>query len=375
MLGIALLAHVQHLTGSFALAGAAMAAYATGLGLGGPLLGSLVDRHGQTAVLLLSGGASAALLGAIAALPNGVSIVVTVALAGVLGVASPPLDACVQTLLPGIAADAADVGAIFAFEESATELTWVAGPPLALGIDALWGTRASLAVSAVILATATAAFAAQPDSRRWRPARPHIRGGAFRSPAIRTVGLVLVAVGVLLGSAQVAIIASAAGLGGTGAASPLLALWGFGSLAGGLLATRLGGGATTATGLARLLAALAVGHLALAPATGSVIALGAGLMVAGGTIAPTFATIFAMVSRVAPHGSATAAFAWLATALALGEAAGAAGGGLLVSHVGTTAALALAGSAGLIATLATALRADTLDDDAVRLAVMAQGRP
>jgi hypothetical protein len=40
MLSIALLVHVQHLTGSFALAGVVMAAYASAIGVGGPLLGS-----------------------------------------------------------------------------------------------------------------------------------------------------------------------------------------------------------------------------------------------------------------------------------------------------------------------------------------------
>ena len=48
MLGIALLVHVVHLTGSYAAAGIVSGANAVALGVGGPLLGKLVDRRGQT---------------------------------------------------------------------------------------------------------------------------------------------------------------------------------------------------------------------------------------------------------------------------------------------------------------------------------------
>ncbi len=52
MFSIGLLVHAQRLTGSFAAAGLVMAAYAVALGIGGPVLGRLVDRRGQTVILL-----------------------------------------------------------------------------------------------------------------------------------------------------------------------------------------------------------------------------------------------------------------------------------------------------------------------------------
>jgi MFS family permease len=359
MLSIALLVHVQHLTGSFALAGVVMAAYASAIGVGGPLLGFLVDRCGQTSVLFVSVGVSTALLAALAVLPRGVPVLIPVVLASGLGLATPPLAACLRTLLPTVLSDSASVRAAYAFEASASELTWVAGPPLALGVGALFGTGAALAVGAVILLLATVAFAVQPASRRWRPGaatHPRPRGGALQSSAMRTIVLALLGVGVLFGSAEVAITASARALDGTAAAAPLLTLWGVGSIAGGLLATRLGGGAVGARGLSLVLLALAAGHLALVPVAGSLVGLGVVLLIAGAAIAPTFATVYAMVDAVAPEGTATEAFAWLATAIAIGEAAGAAAGGALVDQVGPAAAFGLAGSAGLVAVLTTALR-------------------
>jgi len=71
MLSIGLLVHAQRLTGSFALAGLVTGAYALALGAGGPLLARLVDRRGQTSVLLVSATVSAALLLVLALLPVG----------------------------------------------------------------------------------------------------------------------------------------------------------------------------------------------------------------------------------------------------------------------------------------------------------------
>src|SRR5512132_3177435 len=91
MLSIGLLLHARHLTGSFAAAGAVDAAYAIALGLGGPLLGRVVDRRGQTALLLASSATAAGLLGVVATLPAGVPLPLLLALAGGIGISAPPL--------------------------------------------------------------------------------------------------------------------------------------------------------------------------------------------------------------------------------------------------------------------------------------------
>jgi MFS family permease len=103
----------------------------------------------------------------------------------------------------------------------------------------------------------------------------------------------------------------------------------------------LGGGARSVLGLVLLLAALTVGHLLLIPAAGSAIALAAVLLIAGATIAPTEASVYGMVEDVTPQGTVTEAFAWLATAIAVGSALGAAGAGALADQAGPTAAYLL----------------------------------
>ncbi len=177
---------------------------------------------------------------------------------------------------------------------------------------------------------------------------------------MRTLVLVLTAVGMLLGAVEVAVTAAAEKLEGASAAAPLLALWGVGSLAGGVIAARRGGGAQSAAGLAMLLAALTVGHLALVPAAGSLVGLGAMLLIAGAAIAPTYATVYAMVDDAAPAGGVTEAFAWLATAAAIGAAGGTAVAGVATEHAGPTAALSLAAIAGIAGWLIAMSRAHTI---------------
>ena len=202
MLSIGLLVHARHLTGSFAAAGVVTGVYAIALGVGGPLLGQLVDRRGQTSVLLASATVAAALLVAIALQPVGASLATLLPLAAGIGLAEPPVGACLRTQLPALLSDPGAVRAAYALEASIVELTYIFGPPLALCIGALWSTGAALAAGGIVLLLATTAFAAQPASRNWRPApadrRP--RGGSLRAPAMRTLVIVLAAVGVLLGA-------------------------------------------------------------------------------------------------------------------------------------------------------------------------------
>ena len=363
MLSIGLLVHARHLTGSFAAAGVVTGAYGVSLGVGGPLLGKLVDRRGQTAVLVASAGVGAALLGAVAMLPVGTSAGVLVALACGIGLASPPSGACVRTLFPALLDDQAAVRAAYATDASASELTWIAGPPLALGLGAAWSTGAALAFAGAVLLVSTLAFAAEPASRAWRPGPatgPRPRGGSLQAPAMRTLVMVLVAVGVLFGAVEVAVTAASDALGSTAAAGPLLGVWGAGSLVGGLVASRLGGGAHGATGLVLVLVALTVGHLALTAAAGSAIALAAVLLVAGAAIAPTYATVYGMVDAAAPAGTVTEAFAWLAAAIEIGASAGSAAAGALTDHAGPVAAFVLAGLAGAAAVVLALARATTL---------------
>jgi predicted MFS family arabinose efflux permease len=365
MFSIGLLVHAQRLTGSFAVAGVVSGAYAICGAFSAPLLGRLVDRYGQTTVLISGAALTALVLVVTGRLPSDTPPRLLVALAGATGLATPPLAACVRTLLPAIVATPSRLPALFAFESTVLELTFVFGPPLALWLGVLWSTGAALSLSGLVMLVATLVFAAQPASRRWRPDpdehRP--RGGSLHSPAMRTLILILFGTGTVFGATEVGVTAAAKALGSTAAAGPLLGLWGVGSLLGGIAATRLGGGAQRGRGLTLLLGTLTLGHAALITTTSSVPAIAAVILLAGATIAPTVASIYGMVDRAAPAGTKTEAFSWLLTASSTGAAAGAAVGGALAQSAGAPATFAFAGVAGGLATLIATLGSRNLDRD------------
>jgi predicted MFS family arabinose efflux permease len=364
-LSITLLLQAQHLTGSFAIGGLVTGTYAICAGAGGPPLGQLVDRCGQTLVLITSAIVCAASLLTTALLDVGTSPVVICLLAGIAGLATPPIGACTRTLFTDLLPDRVAVQAAYSVEASGSELAWVTGPPLALAVTALWSAAAAVAMCGLVLLSATIAVAAQPVSRAWRPGdRPRRRpGGALRAPTMRIVVIVLVAVGVLFGTVEVAITGAAEAMGSKTIAAPLLALWGAGSLVGGIMFVQRDSGRHRSRTLLRLLGLMAVGHAALALAAGSAYALAAVLFAAGATIAPTYGTIYTIVDGAAPVGTATEAFAWVETAIAVGGAIGAALAGVLVTVAGPAAVFAVAAAAGLIALLtATRLRTGDATD-------------
>lgn len=365
MLGIGLLVQAVHLTGSFTAAGVVAGANAIAIGVGGPLLGKLVDRRGQTLVLITSGCVSGGLLCVFGTLPVGTPLPLLIGVAAAIGATLPPVGACLRSLLPSLAPDASSARAIYAIEASAVELTWVVGPPVALGLAVLFSTGMAVAVAGVVLAGGAMAFALQAQSRAWRPTATSERSrGALRAAAVQTLVLVFVAVGVLVGAVEVGAASAASTLGSSAGGGLLLGIWSVGSLAGGVFTARLGGGARGAVGLSLILAALACGHITAAVASGDLVSLGIALLIAGTALAPTFASAYAMVDRVAPAGAVTESFAWLATALAVGGAAGSALAGILADHSGPSAAFVLAGAAGIAAALITMLRARTLGEPA-----------
>jgi hypothetical protein len=318
-------------------------------------------------VLVAGGCVSGTLLCVVGVLQVGVPLALLIGLAAAIGATLPPVGACLRALLPSLAPDASSAGAIYAIEASAVELTWVVGPPVALALAVLFSTGVAVAVAGVVLALGAVAFAAQRASRAWRPQTADGRSrGALRAPAVQTLALVFVAIGVLVGAVEVGAASAASMLGSSAGGGLLLGIWSVGSLAGGLVTARLGGGARSALGLALVLAALAAGHLVALVASGNLVTLAAALLLAGGALAPAFASAYAMVDRAAPSGAVTEAFAWLATALAVGGAAGSAAAGIMVDHSGASSAFALAGVAGVAAALVTVVRARTIGDPVIQ---------
>jgi predicted MFS family arabinose efflux permease len=361
-LGLVFILRTRELTGSYAVAGLVAGAHAASNGLTAPLLGRLVDRRGQGPVLLPAAAATALALLAYALMGPGTPAVAMVAAAAVAGAAFPPLGPCLRTLWPALlGSDPGRTHAAFALESAALEATYIAGPVLIAGAIGSQSTAAATLTCAALLLAGTLAFATHPASLAWRSgaAAAPGRGGALRSPGVRTLMLVFGLIGATFGAVEVAVPAAAEAAGAAGATGLLLGLWGLGSLLGGLATARRGAPADPVRRLVLLLAALAGGHLTLV-AAGSAPALAALLLVAGVAIAPAISTAYSLVGGVAPRGAVTEAYTWLATGIAGGVAAGAALAGVLAEADGAGATFALAAATCAGAAVLGALRRGTL---------------
>jgi MFS family permease len=333
---------VREVGGSYGVAGLVAGTYSVALALASPLLGRLVDRLGQTRVLAACAVASAAGFGALAAAGRSASPALLAGLAALAGASLPPVAACLRALWSELLGHGGKLQAAFAVESTVQELIFVVGPPLVALLAAVFSPPAAVLGTGLLLLVGTGVFATTPVSRAWRGERRAADwAGPLRSRGIRAVLASIVLLATAFGTVEVTVVADAEQLGSRTLAGPLLALWAFGSIVGGLV---FGSRASDRGPEQRLvgLLALVVAGIALLAVAGGLVQLGAGMVLAGIGIAPAIACLYLLVDRLAPAGTVTEAFTWVTTAFATGFAAGNALGGTLVQRVGIEAAFLIA---------------------------------
>jgi MFS family permease len=360
MAGLAIVLVVREAGGSYAVAGMVAGAYSVALALTSPLLGRLVDRVGQTRVLVGCAAASAVGFAALAAAGGRVRPVALAGLAALAGASIPPLGACMRALWSDLLAHDGQLQAAFAVESTVQELIFVIGPPLVALLAAAFSPAAAVLGTAVLLLVGVGGFAATPVSRAWRPRRRAADwAGALRSPGIRAVLATIVLLAAAFGTVEVTVVAEAEQLGSRALAGPLLALWAVGSIVGGLAFGARASDRGPEQRMVGMLALVVAGIALLSVATG-LVQLAAGMVLAGLGIAPAIACLYLLVDRLAPAGTVTEAFTWVTTAFSSGIAAGQALGGTLAEQVGTDRAFLVAAAGTAAGALLARLRRPVL---------------
>ena len=351
MTGLATLLLVRDSTGSYAAAGVVSAAYALSFALAAPGRARSADRDGPRRVLVQCGVLYPVALGGLAllcAVDAPVPALVAAAAAG--GVTVPPHGAVMRALW-GVLVTGPALTTAYALEAVVVELCFVLGPLLVALLSAVEGPGTALVTSAVIGSVGALWLAAVPAIRAVQPhaARPTSFAGPLVSPAVRSLLLTVLWIGLGFGAVEVAVPAFVEEQGSRpGAAGVLLAVWALGSMLGGLVY-----GAVHPTTLPRrqlpvLVAALAVGSALPVVAPGAVL-LGLALLLYGSTIAPFSACNSVLLGGSAPAGTTTEAFAWNGSMIFGGAALGSALAGVLVETSGATAALAVTAVGGVLA--------------------------
>lgn len=338
-------------TGSYAAGGALAAALTIGQAVAGPLRGRAADRASPSKVLVITGclwclGFLLTALLASGVLPAG-RWWLLLPVVFVTGLASPPTAQVGRAMWLRVA-DGPARQAAFAVESILGELVYVAGPMLAAFIVAAQGPLVAAVWCAVWAVLGPASFAVvlwRAGIRETASARVRQRSG---SPAavrgfVRMLGFGCLAMGALI-CVDLLLVGWARERGEPALAGILAALWGIGSLVGGLAV-----GAVTGRSRLWLRGVLVVlGLVALVPVLppvaepGSPWVVGAVLLIGGTTIAPLLTAANSRVGELAPEHRRAEAFGWYTSAATAGAAVAAPLSGALLDVAGPAAAAAAA---------------------------------
>ena len=336
--------------------GAVLGAEALAVGLTAVFVGRLVDRMGQTPVLLTTAAMTAVAIAAeAAAIVAGAPVVLLVAIAAVQGASVPPVSASMRSLWSDLVHEAR-LDAAYAFDSIALELVFIVGPLVAAGLATAWTPLAGMLLCAGLYSGAAVGFAGAPASRAWRPAESveRTRAGALGSTGIRTLVVAGSVAAISFGVLEVALTAFAEDEGSRGAVGPLVTVWALGSVVGGLAYGARSWSSPPGRRFLVLTGLLGLGALPL-PFAESLVAMGAFLFLTGLALAPLGATEYALIGTLAPEGTVTEAYSWQIVANVTGSAAGAFLAGILIENASVDWALASASIAcglGLLVALA-----------------------
>ncbi|MER5902570.1 MFS transporter [Streptomyces mirabilis] len=362
--------------GTYSLAGALAAVYGVGNAVGQPLLGRLVDLHGQPRVQLPAALVSALGMGVFAFSGTDPLPVAYLAMV-VAGLFTPPLEGGLRALWPSVLRREEQVHTAYAMDAVAQEVMFTVGPLLLTLCASLWSARAALLILNVVGVLGALSVVLSPPSRAWRSAPREAHWlGALRSPGLLALLGAFLFVGIALGSITVAALSYADDHGGDAVYGWLMAAVGLGALVGGTAyGARRWSGAPERR-LRVLVALLAVCYVPLVLMPGAV-AMTALAALAGVFLAPCIACAFIIVDRHAPRGTVTEAFSWLVTTFTVGASVGTGLAGPVVEWGGAVWGFALPGAAGaaaLVVLLATGRVLAATGDGAV-VAVSSENDP
>lgn len=342
MIGIGIITMLSQLRGSYALAGAVSASFVLSYALLSPQVSRWVDRRGQSRVLPLATAISVLglllLLGATWWQAPDWTLFAGAVLAGFM----PSMSAMVRARWTAIYRGQDRLQTAYSLETVLDEVTFIAGPPLSVGLAVLVFPQAGVLAAALLLIAGVSALLLQkgtepPIQAQEQGSRPSV----LRLNSVRLLALLMVAMGVIVGTVDIVSVAFAQQMGQPGAASLVLSAYALGSCAAGLgfgglklniplhRLLLLGGLATAATTLPLLLVA-------------SVAQLAGAVLLAGLFFAPTMIVAMSLVERVVPEQQLTEGMTWLLAGLNIGVAMGAAASGRMVDQGGASSGFMVA---------------------------------
>ena len=345
-LGLVLLVSLR--THHYGFAGFLGGLYVVANGVGNPVLGRLVDRFGQSRILLPAAAAHIAGVVALCVLAaleaaDWTLLVPTV----VSGFCYLPVGSLVRARWSYLLADSPQLGVAYSLESTLDEVIFTVGPLIVTLVATQLDPVLGLLLGAALVAAGSSLL------RRLRASEPppHPVGGPRHRSAVRYRGIVVMtvvaaAMGGVFASAELTMVAFCGQRGAPGASGLVLACFALGSGVSGLT---YGARQRAASVLDRFrLQALVLGVLPLVFLAAVNVAVLAGCaFVVGLGIAPTLITAFGLIARIVPATALTEGMSWLTTGLCVGYGIAAAIVGRLADAHGARAGFTVTIGCGL----------------------------
>lgn len=355
MLGLASVLLVTGRGGSYALAGSVSATFVLSGAFLGPALARFIDRHGQRRVVpWLSAVHLAALMLFLLLVETHQPPLLFALAAGVAGGAQPPFGVLIRSRWSYVLSGDPRLGTAYALESLLDEVIFIGGPPLATFLAVSVWAPAPMFLAVVLVTLGTALMLAQ---RRTEPpvsaAEIASDGPVVFARGMPVLVIVFLLLGALFGGFEVAAVAFGQEHGSRGYAGPLLGLWSFGSLIGGLV---FGARPTRRPLPSLFLISLGVLMVASAPfaLAPNVPVMAVFFLIGGLAVSPSLIVGFRLVESSAPEGRMNEALSWAGTGLGAGIALAATLTGAVIDAHGASPAF-LVGSAATALAFLTAL--------------------
>jgi MFS family permease len=353
MVGLGSVLLVASRTGSYGLGGAVAAVGAVTTALAGPVIGRLADTVGQRRVLLpVVAVFVASGLVFLAAVHRRWPHWTLFIAAGAAGACIPPVSSMIRVRWTHLLRGSTRLPAALAMESVVDEFVFIVGPVLVTFLSTAGHATTGVVTAFTLAAVGSVLFAAQTRTEPPPGGHESRRGpSAIRTPGLRVLFVVGAAVGTVLGTLEIALVAYADHAGHRGLSGVLIA-----GLAVGSMVSGVGWGTVSwrlplrlrLAGVLTLLTLLSVPLVVI----GSIWLLIPFVVLTGVTVSPSLISSFTLAELIVPRAAVTEAFTWIGTALGLGVAVGASVAGKVVDAAGANAsflvATAAAAAAGVV---------------------------
>ncbi|KAB2789805.1 MULTISPECIES: MFS transporter [Brucella] len=336
MAPVGIVAMLAQTHGEYWLAGAVSATFALTNAFISPQISRLVDRYGQSRIVMPATIVSVIAFVFLLVATNQGWANWTLFVSAFFAGAMPSIPAMVRARWTEIFRNRPELNTAFAFESAADELVYISGASLSVALAVSLFPEAGMLISTAFLAVGTIAFLLQ------RSSEPPVRAldqnspqrSAIWSRPVQIITLALIFVGSTFATAEVSAVAITSELGQPGAASLVIGVYAIGSFLVGITLGALSLRMPLQRQLMIAVSVLALTALPLPFAGTSATLLAVAVFVSGVAISPTFITAFGLIERRVPETMLTEGITWVMTGIGIGMAFGAFVSGWVVDNFG-----------------------------------------